>query len=49
MKSALKAALVAVALLAATAAGAQVVPTFDLERLSLDPSAVSSMVVDGGA
>jgi OOP family OmpA-OmpF porin len=48
MMNSLKAALVAVALLTAATAGAQVVPAFDLERLSLDPSAVTSMVVGTG-
>ncbi len=48
MKNTLKAALAAAALLAASTAGAQVVPTFDLERLSLDPAAVTSMVIGTG-
>ena len=48
MKNSLKAAAAAALLLAATSASAQVVPSFDLERLTLDPSAVSSMVVGTG-
>jgi len=48
MKNTLKAALAAALLLAAASASAQVIPAFDLERLSLDPSAVSSMVVGTG-
>lgn len=46
MKHVLKAALVA-SLLGASTAFAQV-PLFDLERLSLDPAAVSSMVIGTG-
>ncbi|HET9551695.1 MAG TPA: OmpA family protein [Anaeromyxobacteraceae bacterium] len=48
MRNSFKAAVVAALLLAASVARAQVVPAFDLERLSLDPSAVSSMVIGTG-
>jgi len=48
MMNSVKAALFAVALLVAGTAQAQGVPAFDLERLSLDPAAVSSMVVGTG-
>jgi OOP family OmpA-OmpF porin len=47
MKNTLMAALLAAVLLAAPAVLAQV-PQFDLERLTLDPSAVSSLVIGTG-
>jgi OmpA-OmpF porin, OOP family len=48
MKNLTKAAIIAVVLLVASSARAQLVPNFDLERLSLDPAAVSSMVIGTG-